>query len=265
MATFIADPDDPRIAPYRFVRERDLARDDGLFVAEGDVVVQRLLTQGRFPVHSVLVQSHHVPRYRELVAACPSLPPLYHASTDMLSAIAGFPLHRGILALGRRGERVRLEAALHGLPATARLLAAIGIANHDNLGALLRNAAAFGVDMVALDATCCDPLYRKAIRVSVGAALSLPIAFADDGPAMLRTLAAHDVQVLALSPSADREVSSITPHARCALLVGSEGAGLAPDILAACDPVRITMAAGWDSLNVATSAAIALYELTRRT
>ncbi|MBX9619939.1 MAG: RNA methyltransferase, partial [Hyphomicrobiales bacterium] len=148
---------------------------------------------------------------------------------------------------------------------TARLLAAIGIANHDNLGALLRNAAAFGVDMVALDATCCDPLYRKAIRVSVGAALSLPIAFADDGPAMLRTLAAHDVQVLALSPSADREVSSITPHARCALLVGSEGAGLAPDILAACDPVRITMAAGWDSLNVATSAAIALYELTRRT
>lgn len=256
----ITSIDDPRIAPYRFVRERDLHRVDGLFVAEGEVVVRRLLEGARFQAHSVLASEQ---RYAALAPALerhPDPPPIYVAPMPILSAIAGFPLHRGVIALAHRGEERNLDEALASLPARALLLVAIGIANHDNMGALFRNAAAFGVDLVVVDHTSCDPLYRKAIRVSVGAALQLPFVRVDAGH-VIEALIARDVVPLALSPAGTTPLGTLSRPSRAALVVGAEGPGLPDTILSRVETVSIAMAAGWDSLNVATAAAIALNQL----
>jgi tRNA G18 (ribose-2'-O)-methylase SpoU len=137
----------------------------------------------------------------------------------------------------------------------------VGIANHDNMGGIFRNAAAFGADAVLLDDTCCDPLYRKAIRVSVGAALTTPWARAGDGAALAGRLAAAGCQVVALSPKGEVELSDLRPGPRVAALFGAEGPGLPAEVLARARTVRIVMAGGFDSLNVATTSGIVLHGL----
>lgn len=264
-ARFIDDPCDPQIAPYRFVKERDLKREDGLFVAEGEVVVRHLLGQKIFRAHSLLVTPTHAEKFEALLNDLPAPPPLYVAQRDILDEIAGFPLHRGILGLGCRRAAMPLHDALTPLPSRALVLCAVGIANHDNMGSLYRNAAAFGVDLLVLDKSCCDPLYRKAIRVSVGAALTVPTAFAEDAGEMMDGLEAHGFSCLALSPGAENLLADIPSTSRLALMLGSEGTGLPREALLRAMTARIAMAAGWDSLNVAATAAIALYEIRRRT
>ena len=257
----IADPDDPRIAPYRFLRERDLHRGDGLFVAEGEVVVRRLLGSPHFSTHSLLVAPQHAEKFQALLTDHSLNLPLYVAPSEILSRIAGFPLHRGILALGHRATPALLHQALSALPSNALLLIALGIANHDNLGALFRNAAAFGVDLVVLDKGSCDPLYRKALRVSVGAVLSVPFTRSENEDALLSGLADHDIAAIALSPGAAHTLKETPRHPRTALVVGAEGQGLPASLLGRLKPAAIAMAPGWDSLNVATAAAIALYAM----
>jgi hypothetical protein len=172
----IDDPDDPRVAAYRDVRERDLVGRQGLFVAEGEVVL-RVLARSRLcePV-SLLLADKRVGGLTEVIAALPAETPVYAASQAVMDQVVGFPIHRGILGLGRRRATPTAGELLAGLPTEALVLALCGIANHDNMGGLFRNAAAFGADAVILDDTCADPLYRKAIRVSVGAALATPFA-----------------------------------------------------------------------------------------
>jgi tRNA G18 (ribose-2'-O)-methylase SpoU len=140
-------------------------------------------------------------------------------------------------------------------------VALFGIGNHDNMGAIFRNAAAFGADAVLLDAACCDPLYRKAIRVSVGAALSVPFARLPAGSDALELLRRHGVEPVALSPSGSASLAELRRPARAALLLGAEGPGLAPAVLARCRTVAIPMAGAFDSLNVATACGIALHHL----
>jgi tRNA G18 (ribose-2'-O)-methylase SpoU len=137
---------------------------------------------------------------------------------------------------------------------------AVGLANHDNVGGLFRNAAAFGADGVLLDMESCDPLYRKAIRVSVGAALSVPFARLPVD-AMLDRLDAAAITPIALSPSGPVTLDDFEPPPRSALIVGAEGPGLPAEILSRCQTLRIGMATGWDSLNVATATGIALHHL----
>jgi tRNA G18 (ribose-2'-O)-methylase SpoU len=257
----IIDPADPRIAAYRDIRERDLVGREGLFVAEGEVVLRHLVSSPRHAPVSVLLAEKRVDGLAPLLAGLPPDVPVYAAAQPVLDAIAGFPLHRGILAIGRPAPEPEPAALLASLPARALVLALFGIANHDNMGGLFRNAAAFGVDAVLLDRTCCDPLYRKAIRVSVGGVLRVPYLrlTAEVDPVNLLTDAGFTP--LALSPAGEEPLHRLTPPERAAVLLGAEGPGLPAALLARCRTVSIPMAAGFDSLNVATTAGIVLHRL----
>ncbi|WP_374468836.1 TrmH family RNA methyltransferase [Phenylobacterium sp.] len=242
------------------MRERDLVGREGLFIAEGRVVIEKAVAAGRHPLASVLVAEHRLSSLGEVLDTLPAETPVYAAGQAVMDAVVGFPIHRGLLALGRRAEPLATDL-LAGLPAEALLVALSGIANHDNMGGLFRNAAAFGADAVLLDAACCDPLYRKAIRVSVGAALTVRFARLAAGEDLADTLAAAGFEVVALSPRGEVEIDEIEPGARTAALFGAEGPGLSPEVLARTRTVRIAMAGDFDSLNVATTSGIVLHRL----
>ncbi len=257
----IDDPDDPRIAAYRDVRERDLVGRDGQFIAEGAVVVRSLVAASRHRARSLLLADKRVDALAPLLAKLPEGTPVYAAGQAVLDRIVGFPLHRGILALG---DQAPLPAAADLLAATgprARVVMLFGIGNHDNLGGIYRNAAAFGADAVILDSGCCDPLYRKAIRVSVGATLLVPTAKMAVGEDPLALLDAAGFAAIALSPSGAETLAGLTPPPRAALLFGSEGPGLPAALLARARTVRIPMAGDFDSLNVATTSGIVLHHV----
>ena len=258
----IDDPADPRLADYRELRERDLAGRDG-FIAEGQVVLEKLVRGGRHPLRSVLVAEKRLAGLADLLAELPGDVPVYAAGQAAMDAVVGFPIHRGILASGER-RSLDAETLLANLPGRALVVGLVGIANHDNMGGLFRNAAAFGADAVLLDDTCCDPLYRKAIRVSVGAALTMPFAAAGSATELTRKLAEAGFSMIALSPQGERDLADFDPPARTAALFGAEGPGLPQAVLRGLSSVRIPMAGGFDSLNVATSSGIVLHHLRRR-
>lgn len=259
----VHDPDDPRITAFRDVKERDLTGRQGLFVAEGEVVLRVLASKAaRCAPVSVLIAQKRLEGLRDMLEGLPDDVPIHVAPQGVLNAVAGFDLHRGVLALGRKPEPVDPAVLLDRLPDRTVVVAACGIGNHDNMGGLFRNAAAFGAGAVLLDRTCCDPFYRKAIRVSVGAALRTPMATGLDAEAMIDLLQGRGFEVLALTPSAGETLATLKPGARMAVLLGSEGPGLPRDIIARCRPVGIRMAGGFDSLNVATTSAVVLHHLT---
>lgn len=257
----IDDPDDPRVAAYRDVRERDLVGREGLFVAEGDVVLRVLARSALCEPVSLLIAAKRVEALASLIASLPEGVPIYSAGQAVMDAVVGFPIHRGILALGRRRATPTAAELLADLPEQALVLALHGIANHDNMGGLFRNAAAFGADAVILDGTCADPLYRKAIRVSVGAALIMPFARMAAREDMISILEGAGFEALALSPSGAAELADLRRSARAAVMLGAEGPGLPDRVLSRTKAVRIAMADGFDSLNVAVTAGIVLHHL----
>ena len=257
----IDDPADPRIAGYRQVRERDLVGREGLFVAEGEVVLRVLARSSRVEPVSLLIAEKRQAALEDVIAALPPATPVYLAGQAVMDAVVGFPIHRGILALGRCTAAPSAADLLSGLPDKALVLVFCGLANHDNMGGLFRNAAAFAADAVLLDADSCDPLYRKAIRVSVGAALTVPFARLERGEDPIELLAGAGFQVLALSPRGETRLADLQRPARVAVLLGAEGPGLAEDLLTRCRTIAIPMATGFDSLNVATTAGIVLHHL----
>lgn len=263
----ISDLNDPRIADYRNVPDAELLSSRGLFVAEGRLVVSRLLTS-RFRTRSVLLTDEalagddlKVGPYG-LVTFPPDLA-AFVVSQDAMNAITGFNIHRGCLALGERP----VPASWADVSRDGRTVVVLeAVANADNVGGVFRNAAALGASAVLLGPSCADPLYRKAIRTSMGAALSVPFAKMADWPADLDRLRASGFRLLALTPAPDavRLPELRRPH-RVALLLGHEGGGLSKEAMEQADVrVRIPMAEGVDSVNVATAAAIALYELRKR-
>lgn len=259
----ILDAADPRLEPYRAVRERDLVGRQGRFIAEGEVVLRMLLTRSRFTAESVLLGEAQAARLAPAIEAEHPDLPVFVANRTIMDGVAGFPIHRGILAIGTRGEEPDAAALLASCPERALVVALVGLANHDNVGGIFRNAAAFGADAVLLDDGTCDPLYRKAIRVSVGAALTVPFTRAGSANGLVDALMSAGFDVFALSPAGRENLSDTRWSARTALLLGTEGEGLPPEILARLRSVSIPMAAGFDSLNVATTSAIALYEARR--
>ena len=260
----IDDPHDPRIAGFRDIKERDLTGRQGLFVAEGEVVLNVLTSPQSLcrPV-ALLLDTKRVEALAGVVARAPDDAPVYVADQPILDAIAGFHLHRGILALGRKPERATVETLLPPLGPDAVVVAACGIGNHDNMGGLFRNAAAFGAGAVLLDQTCCDPFYRKAIRVSVGAVLRTPMAAGLDASRMIDGLEQAGFCVIALT-GAETPLHRMPRGGRVALILGPEGPGLSPEVIARCRPVGIPMSGGFDSLNVSVASGIALHHFTRQ-
>jgi tRNA G18 (ribose-2'-O)-methylase SpoU len=257
----IDNPDDPRVAPFREVRERDVAGRHGGFIAEGEVVLNVLARSRLYSAAAVLLAEKRVEGLAALISRFPEDTPIYAASQGVMDAIAGFPIHRGILAFGARPGPLSAPALLSGLADNAIVLGLFGISNHDNIGGIFRNAAAFGVAAVLLDGACCDPLYRKAIRVSVGGVLTVPFARIAPGEDAVAMLEGRGFEVAALSPAGLEPLSAFAPIGRRAVLFGAEGHGLARDILDRVATISIPMSGGFDSLNVATTSGIVLHHL----
>jgi tRNA G18 (ribose-2'-O)-methylase SpoU len=264
----LTDAADPRLADYVGLTDVHLRRSlepaQGLFIAEGEKVIRRAIAAG-YPVRSLLVASDKLPLIADLAAETPA--PRYVVPPAIAEQLTGYRVHRGALA---SMQRLPLPPPEKLLPAARRIVVLEDIVDHTNVGAIFRCVAALGFDAVLLAPRCADPLYRRAVRVSMGAVLSVPYArLADwhDGLAELRTAG---FRLLALTPDPAATpigvvAAAIGPEsgARLALLIGSEGDGLSARWLAAADePVRIPMSRGVDSLNVASAAAIACYLLS---
>jgi len=259
----VDNPDDERLSDFKAVSDPERARTHGVFIAEGRLVVRRLLTESRLTPRSVMVTSTAMRAIEDALISRPDLP-VYVVPKDVMEAVSGFNIHRGCLAAGERPRRHDWHTWL--APAQrAVILERVGDA--DNVGGIFRSAAAFGVGVVLLGPDCADPLYRKAIRTSMGAALTLPFADAEPWPSVLTELAAAGWAVTALTPAPDamplRDFSAATRSRRVAIVLGHEGDGLTAAALDACEyRVRIPIRPSVDSLNVATAAAVALYALS---
>ncbi len=258
----ITDPEDDRITAFRDVRERDLTR-SGQFIAEGAVVLDQILASRRFRPVALLVLAERLAGLQPRLAALPDGTPVYRTDREVFDRIAGFPVHRGIMALAEPVSPVasaEFDAALTSTFDTrGSVVVACGLSNHDNMGAIFRNAAAFGAGAVILDERACDPLYRKAIRVSVGTVFTVPFARWGGAGTIADRLEAMGYECVALSPGAPERLGDLRGGRARALFFGAEGEGLDAGVIARCRPIRIEMAPGLDSLNVATSAAIVLH------
>ena len=263
----VDDPRDPRLRDFHAVPDPVLLRRRSLFVAESRFVVRELLAHPRLATQALLATPAALDSLGDLLdARTLDTLPVYVAPPPVLKQVTGFRVHRGCLAIGERPAPAT-DADLPAL-ATARLVVVLEqVGNPDNLGSIFRNAAAFGAPCVLLSPGCCDPLYRKAIRTSIGASLRIPYGEMADWPEGLDRLRALGYTTVALSPEPDADdlqALAAVPPQRTALVLGAEGAGLSDEAVALVDRrVRIPIADGIDSLNVATAAGIALYALSR--
>jgi tRNA G18 (ribose-2'-O)-methylase SpoU len=284
----IDDAGDPRLDDYRNVPDPELVRRGGMFVAEGRLVVRRLLTESPFVTRSLLVTEPVRASLADVINARPQLA-VYVVPQAVMSDITGFNIHRGCLALGERPRPVPWQDIVTRapqLPTKSQIpdpktqipepkaqspqivIVLERIANADNVGGVFRNAAAFGAGAVLVDSASADPLYRKAIRTSMGAALLVPFARAEPWPGVVHDLRERGFAVIAMTPAPPaatlRETVEGIGGRPAAIVLGHEGEGLTRAALDACEyRARIPMAAGVDSLNVAAVSAVALYEMRR--
>jgi tRNA G18 (ribose-2'-O)-methylase SpoU len=262
----IDDPGDARLDNFRDLnsidRRPDLPSGKGLVIAEGVLVVQRMLASPFTPL-AFLGTNRRLIELRADLAG--NSAPYYRVSAEVMAEVVGFHLNRGVLAAARREPDRGVAEVIEG----ARTVAVLeGVNDHENLGAIFRNAAGLDVDAVVFGSGCADPLYRRAVRVSMGHALLVPFARATDWPAELKALQQNGFRILAMTPAADAktlpEAMAEVQSERVAILVGAEGPGLSHAAMKASDlRVRIPMARDTDSLNVATAAALAFYERAR--
>ena len=260
----IDDPADPRLADYVSLRDvqlrKHLEAEHGLFIAEGEKVVRRAAAAG-FPIRSLLMAE------RWLDGLAPELSgtdaPCYVVTEHLAEQVTGFHVHRGALASLARLPLPSVEEVIDG---ARRVVLLEDIVDHTNVGAIFRSAAALGVDAVLLSPRCADPLYRRSVKVAMGAVFSLPWTRLEEWYEALPQLSAAGFTTMALTPAADAVplAEAVRRHGagRACLVLGSEGPGLTPHWLAAAD-VRVTipMAPGVDSLNVAAASAVAFYAL----
>ncbi len=256
----VDDPDDPRLFELTGLTDAEaraaLEAEHGCFVAEGILTLESVL-RSAYPVRSILVAESKLGRVEAVLAAAPATVEVdvFVAAPALLEAVTGFPIHRGVIASVGRLPLPRPGDLVTG---ARRLLVVEAVNDHENLGALFRNAAAFGVDAVLLDPTSADPLYRRSVRVSLAHVLRVPWTRLGSLPDGLEVLREAGFSTVALSPSGDVTVDTIDDEC-VAWVVGAEGPGLSEATLAAADHrARIPMSPGVDSLNVATAAAVAL-------
>jgi len=264
----ITDAGDPRLADYVRLRDTSLRRhlesEQGLFIAEGEKVIRRAIEAGYRP-RSFLLAERWLDGLRDVVQRWPAAP-VFVVTEDLAEQVTGFHVHRGALASLHRERRHRLDE----LVAMQRVVVLEDIVDHTNVGAIIRNAAALGWDGALLSPRAADPLYRRSIKVSMGAVFSLPWARLEDWWAAPGMLAAAGFLTVALTPAPDALTLSelaagISAETRVAVMLGTEGAGLSRRWSDEAEVrARIPMFAGIDSLNVAAAAAIACYALSAR-
>ena len=263
--TEVTSPDDPRLADYRGLTDVRLRTTweppHGVFIAESEIVIRRALAAGYRP-RSMVMAPEWLERMAPLIADVEA--PVYTASYDVLRELTGFHVHRGALASFHRKPVPPLDEVVAG---TRRVVVIEDMVSHTNLGAVFRCAAALGMDAVVLSPSCADPLYRRAVRVSMGEVFVVPYARADRWPESIGRLKNAGFRVLAMTPAADArrlDELAVGDDDRLAVLLGSEGPGLSATASGQADlQVRIPMAHGVDSLNVAAAAAVAFWELGR--
>ncbi|TDC91736.1 RNA methyltransferase [Nonomuraea deserti] len=267
MLEYVTDPDDPRLTDYTRLRDVELRKsleaERGLFLAEGEKVIRRAIGAG-YPIRSVLTTRRWLAPLEDVLGDAA----VYVVSDEIMSGIAGFQVHRGALASMERLPLPGVETLLK--QGGRRLLVLEDLVDHSNVGAIFRSAAALGVDGIILSPRCADPLYRRAVKVSMGAVFSIPYARMDDWFEGLSQLREAGYQTLALTPDQTAApLDGFRAANRVALLLGAEGDGLSSRWLeeadqAVCIPMSAeAMAAGVDSLNVVAAAAIACHGLMR--
>lgn len=262
--TEVTDLDDPRLADYRDLTDVALRRATelraGLYMAEGHWVIERALAVGHQP-RSVLCEPKRLASVVDLLRGHPSTE-VYVAAADLLREVTGYHVHRGALAAMHRPELPSLGEILSG---SDRVLVLEDLVDHTNVGAAFRSAAALGFDAVVISPQCADPLYRRSVKVSMGAVLGVPWTRAQQWPTALAEIRAAGLVTIALTPASDATVLAELPdsaRSRCALLIGSEGPGLTAAAMTLVDHrARIPMYHGIDSLNAAAATAVACYAL----
>ena len=256
----IHDAEDERIAVYRDLLSAKASRRCGLFVAEGRLLVDRLVASS-FPTHSILIDERRL----SLLDDQPDDRLIYVTPAKLIEQIIGFNFHRGILACGYRKPRRSLRDLIQHVPAAATVLVCVGVQDPTNLGSILRSAAAFGVDAVLLGGQCSDPFSRRVLRVSMGATLKLPLTESEDLVADLSRL--HDdfqFERIATVLEEAEYLDKARRAARIAIVIGNEAHGLPDEIAEACERrVTIPMQLGTDSLNVAVASGIMLHHFLR--
>lgn len=255
----------PVLAPYRTLRQQADHYRDRLFVAEGDKVVRRLL-ETDLTIVSVLMPAEFLEGLRPGLEARPEAIDVFLVPRKELEALTGFELYQGLLACARMPEPMPLDVVIARAPRPRFLVAADTIANAENMGAMVRNAVAFGAGGLLIGETCVNPYMRRSVRTSMGALFQLPIVEVVSMVDALRELKRHGFRCVAAHPHTDRR---LLPDAMlggdCCVVLGSEGKGLTPEVLEACDEwVSVPMQAGVDSLNVGAAGAVFFYEVWRQ-
>lgn len=255
----------PELQPYRTMRRQMEHRQQGIFVAEGEKVVRRLL-QSRLTVVSVLLPEKWLHELEPILAARPESPSVYVAEKPLLETLTGFSMYQGLLAIGKVPEQRSLEEIVTTSARPHLLVAVDGLASAQNLGAVVRNCAAFGVQAIITGETSTSPFVRRAVRASMGTIFDLPVVESEKLVATLGYLRSRQIRCIAAHPRADgHNLQQANLRADCCLVFGSEGYGLAEATLTACDEAAaIPMARAVDSLNVGSAAAVFLYEASRQ-
>lgn len=255
----------PDLQPYRTMRRQLEHRQQGIFVAEGEKVVRRLL-ESRLDVVSVLLPDRWFQELRLLLESRRDQVHVYVAEKALLETLTGFSMYQGLLAVGKVPVQRSLDAVLATSPEPHLLVAVDGLSSAENLGAVVRNCAAFGAQAIITGESCVSPFLRRAVRSSMGAIFHLPVIESGDLAATLRDLRFRKVRCIAAHPHATGRTPAQTDFiSDCCLVLGSEGYGLAPATLAACDEAAaVPMPETVDSLNVGSAAAVFLYEANRQ-
>jgi tRNA G18 (ribose-2'-O)-methylase SpoU len=257
----------PELAPYRTLKRSVEHEVQGIFVAEGDKVVQRLL-ESRFEVVSVLLPAERLAEFEPRLHARPEpdIPVHVVAGKEILEKLVGFDLFQGVLAVGRIPPPRPLDALIAASGRPRLFVAVDGLTNAENIGVLVRNCVAFGVQALLVGETCASPFLRRAVRNSMGAIFHLPVLVATSLVRTLSELRNHGVRCIAAHPHTDQKsLSQASFSDDCCLVFGSEGKGISAPVLAACsDAVAIAMPPTVDSLNVGSAAAVFLYEASRQ-
>lgn len=257
--------DRPELALYRTLKRPDEHERAGVLVATNEKVVHRLLAS-RFPVVSALLTPAWLDRLEAKLRARPEAIPVYVGDKALLETITGYQLHQGALAVAKIPPQPSLASLLDTAPRPLLIAAVEGIASAENLGAIIRGCAAFGVSFLIVGETCCSPFQRRAVSGSMGTIFEQPVAQVENLVTTLTTLRARGVRCLAAHPRADaKKLATVDLRGDCCLVFGAEGPGLTPAALAACDDtVEIPMPSHMNSLNVAAATAVFLYEATRQ-